>query len=73
MSKYMHTICGSPAYFDGEMLCYVGRGMRLDEILRSSLKEIRREQNLSADYRLRHSMIVPTLETSYIRFQLRNE
>jgi len=47
MKKYMHTICGKPAQFVRGMIYY---RWTITE-LASSVKQIRKEQKLSNEYR----------------------
>lgn len=51
MSKYMHTIDGKPAYYDGEQIVYCGNGTPVSVLFADSLTEIRRDQQRSAIYR----------------------
>lgn len=51
MAKYMHTISGAPAFFDGEQICFARRGASLQGILVDSLKQIRQEQSASNHFR----------------------
>ena len=51
VSKYMHTIDGKPAYFDGEQLLFCGKGTPLSVLFVDSLKEIRANQQSSEIYR----------------------
>jgi hypothetical protein len=47
-SMYMHTLNGSPAICrDGKYVCFAGKQINIPQDLRSSLKEIRREQSAS--------------------------
>lgn len=51
MAKYMHTIDGKPATFDGWQICYATYYGK-PNILCESLKQIRAEQKISRRNRL---------------------
>ena len=51
MTKYMHTLNSKPAYFDGTQVVYFTRYGRAIPLV-SSLKEIRKHQVKSFNYRL---------------------
>lgn len=47
--RYMHTIGGRPAYFDGKQIVFACRRVKR---LVNSLTQIRREQDKSIEFRL---------------------
>jgi len=50
--KYMHTLDGRPAhYYPGEQICYAIQPRPIP--LCSSLKQIKKEQKLSAEWRVK--------------------
>lgn len=53
-NKYMHLLEGHPAFFDGDQICFAGRGCLLSSMLRDSLTQIRKEQKLSDAFRKEH-------------------
>lgn len=66
MSKYMHTIDGRPATFDGYQICYAvfyGKA----NILAGSLRQIRREQQKTIRNRMRDGLDV-VCEYGYLRY-----
>ena len=52
MSKYMHTLNGKPATFDGYQVCYATFYGKPNKLV-NSLRQIRREQQISIRNRLR--------------------
>ena len=67
MSKYMHTIDGRPATFDGYQICYAtfyGPANKLAD----SLRQIRREQQITIRNRKRDGFDVNVGEYGYLRY-----
>lgn len=48
--KYMHTLNGQPAQFDGEQICFADKRIKLAD----SSVQIRREEQLSRRWRLQN-------------------
>ena len=54
---YLHTIDDQPAFFDGDQICFAGGPYaRHKQPLSLSLRQIRREQRISAASRARWGM-----------------
>ena len=51
MKMYLHTIEGKPAGFDGEQICYAQTGKGWHAPLVKTLKQIRREQLKTINFR----------------------
>ena len=67
MSKYMHTIDGRPATFDGYQICFAtfhGPENKLCD----SLKQIRKEQQITKENRERDGMDFSVGEYGYLRY-----
>jgi len=65
MTNYLHTINGRPAYFDGDQICYTtyyGKAATLCD----SLRQIRKEQKLTQEYRERKGYDLH-MDYSYVR------
>lgn len=50
---YMHTLDGTPAFFDGNQICFLPRA-RTQDVLRDSLDQIRAEQRKTIAWREKH-------------------
>ena len=50
MSKYLHTIDGRPATFDGYQICYATTNGKAND-LADSLNQIRKEQRITIENR----------------------
>lgn len=50
-SRYIHTIEGKPACYDGRQISFAGNGTKLSNLLVEDLKTIRLQQKLSAEGR----------------------
>lgn len=71
-NKYMHTLCGHPAYFavDEQMIFYAKNGTHFSEMFVDSLEEIRNEQAESAATRMRDGMSDHSKDYGYMRFKV---
>jgi hypothetical protein len=69
VAKYMHTLDGCPATFDGEIVVFLARRAgKLQNILRDSLYQIRREQEASIQWQQNNGNDHATFEYGYIVF-----
>lgn len=67
MSRYMHTINGRPATFDGYQICYaIFCGTA--NVLADSLRQIRKEQQITIRNRKRDGYEVNVGEYGYLRY-----
>lgn len=67
MSKYMHTIDGRPATFDGYQICFAtfyGPANKLCD----SLSQIRKEQEITKENRERDGMDFNVGEYGHLRY-----
>jgi hypothetical protein len=64
---YMHMINGQPAFFDGEMVCYMNHAQHGHhrQAIVPSLKQLRAEQKASLAYRKRNNYADHVNEYSY--------
>lgn len=67
MAKYMHTINGRPATFDGYQICFASFYGQAN-ILASSLKQIRREQTITKSNRTADGFDYLAREYGYFRY-----
>lgn len=51
-NRYIQTINGQLAFYSGEQICYAHSGMELDDLLLTSLTEVRKQQRSSRAWRL---------------------
>lgn len=68
MSKYMHTIDGRPAMFDGYQICYAtfyGPANKLAD----SLEQIRKEQRITIRNRKRDGLDLHVGEYGHLRYE----
>lgn len=67
-SVYMHTIMREPAFFDGDQICYLRSGCKVSEVFANSLKQIRKEQLFTKNYREKENFDHNPYEYSHMRF-----
>ncbi len=67
MSKYMHTIDGRPATFDGYQICFA-TFYGPANVLADSLRQIRREQQATLRNRKRDRLDVEVGDYGYFRY-----
>jgi hypothetical protein len=68
-TKYMHTINGHPAvYYQREQICFLGMGREL--VLADSLKQIRKEQIASYNWRLKEGFKGNLNNYGYLRIKI---
>ncbi len=68
MSKYLHTIGGKPATFDGYQICFATFYGKPND-LAASLRQIRREQAISIKNRRRDGLDFNLGEYGYLRYE----
>jgi len=65
--KYMHTVNGAAAYYDESQICYAGQYV---ERLCDTLAEIREEQKLSTEWRLKRGFSSSLDKYGYIKVKI---
>jgi hypothetical protein len=66
MAKYLHTINGKPASFEGHQICYASFYGKANNLC-SSLKQIRKEQQITKTYRLKNGFHLKS-DYGYLRY-----
>jgi len=67
MSKYLHTINGEPAVFDGWQICFASFHGKPNK-LADSLAQIKKEQKVSTDNRASKGFKTVLGEYGYFRY-----
>lgn len=68
MSKYMHTLQGLPATFDGYQICFASFYGKPNKLVRS-LHQIRREQQITLRNRARNNLEYDIKDYGYYRYE----
>jgi hypothetical protein len=67
MNKYMHLLNGQPAEFADGLICFARQGAPLSSLLVSDLKTIKRQQQVTEEYRRRNGLSDWEFEYGYLR------
>ncbi len=71
---YMHTLNGKPAYYtEGEQVSYAGKEILIPQMLVPSLKELRKQQKRSIEWRKAQGWSETPSEYGYVRIYIQRE
>ncbi len=64
--KYIHTLGGQPAFYDGEQICFAGTTKSSAVVIVESIDQIRREQALSKKWRKSKGFMPTSFEAGWV-------